>query len=227
MCAWSGLAAGSAAAASPPRSIASTQALAQVLVAHRAYRAPRTSSPAVASVSAETPITGEPTTLPVIGQAVGRSGQQWLKVMLPGRPNGLTGWIAQTGTRALTTGWHIYVNVPGRRLWIYLNGRLWRTFSADVGNSATPTPTGNFFVQETVIMPSADAGGPYALALSARSDVLHEFNGGPGQIAIHGRNYIGGALGAAESHGCVRLATPAITWLANRIGPGVPVTVYG
>jgi L,D-transpeptidase catalytic domain len=31
---------------------------------------------------------------------------------------------------------------------------------------------------------------------------------------------------AAESHGCVRLATPSIDWLAQRIGPGVPVTIY-
>ena len=30
------------------------------------------------------------------------------------------------------------------------------------------------------------AGGPYALATSARSNVLQEFEGGPGQIALHG-----------------------------------------
>jgi len=53
-----------------------------------------------------------------------------------------------------------------------------------------------------------------------------EFDGGPGQIAIHGRDRLGGTLGQAQSHGCVRLASSAISWLAARIGPGTPVTIY-
>jgi len=54
---------------------------------------------------------------------------------------------------------------------------------------------------------------------------LQEFEGGPGQIAIHGRDDLGGTLGAAESHGCIRLATASIDWLSTRIGPGTPVTI--
>ena len=75
-------------------------------------------------------------------------------------------------------------------------------------------------------MPASMVGGPFALALSARSNVLQEFDGGPGQIGIHGRDGLGGTLGGAESHGCVRLATGAIDWLAARIGSGVPVDIY-
>jgi len=37
-------------------------------------------------------------------------------------------------------------------------------------------------------MPVSEPGGPFALALSARSNVLQEFDGGPGQIAIYGRD---------------------------------------
>ncbi|HLW95544.1 MAG TPA: L,D-transpeptidase, partial [Solirubrobacteraceae bacterium] len=66
---------------------------------------------------------------------------------------------------------------------------------------------------------------PYALALSARSNALQEFDGGPGQIALHGVGNIGGVPGTAVSHGCIRLATPAITWLAMHITPGVAVTI--
>jgi lipoprotein-anchoring transpeptidase ErfK/SrfK len=178
-------------------------------------------------MSAHTPITGEETTLPVIGQANGSGGTHWLKVMLPGRPNGLTGWIEQGGTYEAFTGWHIVVNTSDRRVWIYYHSRLQRTFQAVVGKPSTPTPSGSFFVQETVIMPASEGGGPFALATSARSDVLHQFEGGPGQIGIHGRDGLGGTLGTAESHGCVRLATADITWLAARIVPGVPVTIYG
>jgi len=177
---YSGLTAASAAAASAASHVRATQELAQVLYQHQAYRYPRTNAPRVTSVPARTPITGEQTTLPVIGQANGPDHTRWLKVMLPGRPNGLTGWIAQGGTSELTTGWHITVSTASRRVRIYLYGRLWKTFSAVVGKSSTPTPTGNFFVQETVIMPAREAGGPFALALSARSNVLTEFGGSGG-----------------------------------------------
>jgi lipoprotein-anchoring transpeptidase ErfK/SrfK len=68
-------------------------------------------------------------------------------------------------------------------------------------------------------------GGPFALALSARSNVLQEFEGGPGQIAIHGVENLGGTPGTAVSHGCVRLANGIVRWLAARVGPGVPVTI--
>jgi hypothetical protein len=37
----------------------------------------------------------------------------------------------------------------------------------------------------------------------------------------------GGTLGAAESHGCIRVNTASIDWLAARIGPGTPATIYG
>ncbi len=145
--------------------------------------------------------------------------------MLPGRPDGSTGWIQEHGTRETQTYWHIVASLSARRVWTYFDGHLLKSFSAVVGKPSTPTPTGSFFVEETVILPSSAPGGPDALALSARSNVFQEFDGGPGQIGIHGRDLLGGTLGQAESHGCLRLATAAITWLANRIGPGVPVTI--
>ena len=74
-------------------------------------------------------------------------------------------------------------------------------------------------------MPPGSPGAPFALALSARSDVLQEFAGGRGQIAIHGVANLAGTPGTAVSHGCVRLADRDIRWLAARIAPGVPVTI--
>jgi lipoprotein-anchoring transpeptidase ErfK/SrfK len=93
-----------------------------------------------------------------------------------------------------------------------------------IGTPSTPTPTGRFFIEEALDL-SSQVGGPFALATSARSEVLQEFEGGPGQIALHGTNGLSGALGSAASHGCVRLDTEAITWLARRIGGGVPLTI--
>jgi lipoprotein-anchoring transpeptidase ErfK/SrfK len=218
--------AGSAIAAGIPARVQAEQELAVLRTAHAAHRAPAAGSPLLALVPATTPITGEQTTLPVIGHATGPGGVPWLQVMLPGRPDGLTGWIARQGTRKLTTGWRILVGLAARRVRVYRDGRAVRTFRAVVGKPSTPTPTGQFFVQETVQMVAGEPGGPYALALSARSRVLQEFEGGPGQIGIHGRDELGGILGNAESHGCVRLAAPSIDWLAARIGPGTPVMIY-
>lgn len=88
-----------------------------------------------------------------------------------------------------------------------------------------PRRLGEFFVEEAISLRATDVGAPFALALSARSNVLQQFAGGPGQIALHGLRNIGGVLGTAVSHGCVRLDNGTMRWLVLRIGPGVPVTV--
>ncbi len=202
-----------------------TQELAVLLSAHGAHSAPLAGSAQVALVPARRPITGEPTTLPVISRSIAPGGGRWLLVQLPGRPNGATGWISELDTRAAVTTWRIVVELAARRLQVYSHGHVVKVFRAVVGKPSTPTPTGSFFVEESLQMQSGEPGGPFALALSARSNVLQEFEGGPGQIAIHGRANLGGTLGTAASHGCIRLATSSIDWLAARIRPGTPVTI--
>jgi lipoprotein-anchoring transpeptidase ErfK/SrfK len=192
---------------------------------HTAHSAPRGSAAVDATVAAKRPITGERTVLPVVGHAIGPDGAAWLRVELPGRPNGKTGWIRRAGTIRRTTSMHLVVEIARRRLVVYRSGRPIRTFIAIVGKPTTPTPRGQFFVEEDIALPSNAVGAPFALALSARSDVLQEFDGGPGQIAVHGVANVGGTLGTAASHGCVRLTAPAVTWLVERIRPGDPVSI--
>jgi len=218
-----GLTAGSAVAA--PVHVQATQELVVLHTSQVAHQAPEAGSPQVALVPDRRPITGEQTTLPVLSRSIGAGGSVWLHVMLPGRPDGLTGWISRTGTSPLVTPWRIIVDLAARRVSIYNSGRKKKSFSAVVGKPSTPTPTGEFFVEEVVQMNTGEPGGPFALALSARSNVLQEFEGGPGQIGIHGRDNLGGTPGHAESHGCIRLTTASIDWLAARIGPGTPVTI--
>jgi lipoprotein-anchoring transpeptidase ErfK/SrfK len=148
-----------------------------------------------------------------------------VKVRLPGRPNSHTGWIRTWQTRRAFTEWHIHVKVDSRRVLVYRDGRIARRFPAIVGNSWTPTPRGQFFVEEAVALSYPSHGGPFALATSARSNVLQEFEGGPGQIGLHGTDGLPGALGTAASHGCIRVSTAAITWLAARIGDGVTLSI--
>jgi lipoprotein-anchoring transpeptidase ErfK/SrfK len=202
-----------------------TQNLTSLLTTHEAFSRPDSRSKSLGLVRAWRPITEQRTVLPVVGRRTGPEGRQWLHVRLPGRPNGHTGWIRRRGTVASTTPWRIVVTTSGRHVTVYRLGRVVRVFGAVVGSPSTPTPRGQFFVEETIEMPPGSVGGPYALALSARSNVFQEFAGGPGQIALHGVWNVGGVLGTAASHGCVRLDTAAIRWLAARISPGVPVTI--
>ncbi len=200
------------------------QRLVVLLGPHEAFSRPSSGSSRLRLLRERRPITGEQTVLPVVGRTV-RSGAVWLRVVLPGRPNGLKGWIGGKATAAAMTDWHVVVETAARRVVVYRAGRAMRTFRAVVGKPATPTPHGTFFVEESVELPTTAVGGPYALALSARSNVLKRFDGGPGQIAVHGLENIGGVPGTAVSHGCVRLDDAALEWLVHRVGPGVPVTV--
>ena len=100
-----------------------------------------------------------------------------------------------------------------------------------IGAPPTPTPHGLFSIVGVWRWNPADFLGSYILPITAHSNVLQEFGGGDGRVGIHGR---GGSslldpLGAARSHGCIRLANGAIEWLVRKVGagglPGIPVRV--
>ena len=222
--------AGTQAALAAPRQVLGQQLVAALLTNQSVRAGPSAKAAVVADVSDRRPITGERTVLPVLSPTTPTGGQAWLRVMLPGRVLGQTapprtGWINASHTQLSITPWRIIVDLGARRVTVEHNGRPMRRYTAIVGKPSTPTPTGNYFVEENINLGPGGVGGPFALATSDRSDVFQSFDGGPGQIAIHGLDNLGGQLGTAESHGCIRLATSAITWLAARIGPGTPVTI--
>ena len=197
-----------------------------VLVHDQVVRsAPSMSARRLTTVTSRRPLTGAGTVLPVLGHATGKHGRTWVDVRLPGRPNSSRGWITTAGTMPSWTPWRLSVNLNARLVTVYYRGRVMRRFPAVVGAPSTPTPQGSFFIEEGLILGSYAAGGPDALATSARSDVFSEFDGGPGQIALHGMDNLPGALGTASSHGCIRMGTAAITWLAMHIGAGVPLRI--
>jgi len=197
---------------------------------HSVRDKPKVKGKLMTSVGAERPITGERTVLPVLARTTDNSGRPWLRVRLPGRtlkgePPPRTGWIKAAKTLRSITTWHIVVDLGARQVVVYRDGRRLRGYRAIVGKRSTPTPLGEYFVEENVRLTADRPGAPFALATSARSKVLQQFDGGPGQIALHGRDNVGGQLGTAVSSGCIRLADSAITWLAARLGPGVPLTI--
>jgi lipoprotein-anchoring transpeptidase ErfK/SrfK len=196
------------------------QQLVTLLANHEVHNWPSAKSGSQPLISVERPLTGVNTVLPVLART-----KSWLKVRLPGRPNSHTGWIRKKATKLAWTPWHLVVSVGQRRVLAFRKGHLEKSFAAVVGKPSTPTPTGEFFVEEAIRLSPGGMGAPFAMALSARSNVYQEFEGGPGQIALHGVTGIGGVPGTAVSHGCIRLDSAAMTWLVLHFGAGTPVTI--
>jgi lipoprotein-anchoring transpeptidase ErfK/SrfK len=171
---------------------------------------------------------GGPVSLLVLRARMASDGQLWLRVLLPVRPNGTSGWIPAGSAELGTTGWRIAISTERRTVAVFDDGTLLRTFRAVVGAPRTPTPHGLFAVYERV--PLSDANGffgPWALHLTALSDALATFDGGPGRIAIHGRGgtSLRDPLGTARSHGCIRIDNSAIRYLAAHVPDGAPVLI--
>src|SRR5690606_22269819 len=97
-----------------------------------------------------------------------------------------------------------------------------------IGTAETPTPVGVFYVTDP-IGPFANATGvygAYAIGISAFSDVLDEFYGGPPQVAMHGTNKPE-LIGQSVSNGCIRMANDDVLALADLVDLGTPVIVHG
>lgn len=96
-----------------------------------------------------------------------------------------------------------------------------------VGKAETPTPRGLFAVYERADAPPGAVIGPFALHLTAFSNVLHSYDGGPGRVAIHGRAgmLLADPLGSAASHGCIRINNGMLRRLARLAPPGTPVVI--
>ena len=186
---------------------------------------PRVGATSRGYVARRRPITQQVTTLPVLDEHEDGDGVEWLRVRTPGRGSKRTGWILASAQEEDEVGWRIYIDRSDRRARIYYLGVERASYRVVIGKRRTQTPTGSFFVEENVREPKSHGIGPYAIALSARSGVYKEFDGGPGQIALHGTGILPGALGSASSHGCVRFANAAINWLGERIDAGTPVTI--
>lgn len=178
-------------------------------------------------VQTYTSMTGEPQTLLVLGSAT-VNGVQWLDVLLPIRPDGSTGWINSNYVELSKTGYWIHVRLGARQVLVFRRGRLVERFRAVVGKKSTPTPTGLTAIYEEDPQPSAnDFFGTWALVLAMFSNTLKSFDGGPGQVAIHGRGgtSLRDPLGSARSHGCVRVANRSVNWLAAHVPAGTPVLI--
>ena len=155
-------------------------------------------------------------------------GKTWLRVALPDRPNGSSGWIREDFVRLSTSSWRVTINRDSHLVTVYSNGRVLRRFSSVIGAPATPTPRGLYAIYEKLPQPNPKGFlGPWALHLTAFSDVLLNYGGGPGRVAIHGRDgtSLADPLGSSRSHGCIRVDDENIVWMARVVPLGTPVQI--
>ena len=170
----------------------------------------------------EKTVLGTPTVVSVIDESPG-----WIEALLPGRPTGQTGWIRARDVEVFTLEREVIVDLDERRLTVLSDGEEVFESEVAVGSEVSPTPTGTFFVTDAVRLTSPGGPwGPYAFGLSARSDVVTEFNGGDGIVGIHGTNQPW-SIGEAASLGCVRLPNDVIEILWDIMAVGMKVTIIG
>ena len=167
---------------------------------------------------------GTPTVL-LVSQVGAGAADGWLEVLLPVRPNGATGWIRASDVELRDVTLEIRVDLAARELTVLDDGEELLTTPTAIGDDGNPTPTGRFFVIDKLETPDpGGAYGPYAIGLSAHSEVLSEFGGGDGQIGIHGTN-APDSIGRPVSHGCLRVDNDVIGRLAHLLPLGTPVTI--
>jgi lipoprotein-anchoring transpeptidase ErfK/SrfK len=149
----------------------------------------------------------------------------WLRVLLPVRPNGSTGWIRSADVRLSQHDFRIVVTLSAHLITVYQSAQIVDREPIGVGTRLTPTPGGLYYTKELLRPPNpAGAYGPYAYGLSGFSNVLNSFAGGDGVIGIHGTNDPS-LLGKDVSHGCIRMSNAGITKLAKLLPLGVPVRI--
>src|SRR5439155_15408662 len=166
---------------------------------------------------------GFPEVYLVLSRVVTPSGRIWLKIALPMRPNGTTGWVLRGGLGDLhsVTTW-LVIDRQALRVSFFDRGqRLWSA-PAGVGKASTPTPTGLFWVREEFVLQNQAFYGPYAFGTSAYASVS-DWPGG-GVVGLHGTS-LPQLIPGRPSHGCVRLRNADILWLAQHVPVGTPVSI--
>jgi L,D-transpeptidase catalytic domain len=151
-------------------------------------------------------------------------GREWIEVPLPGRPNGLDGWVPAAALGELHVNRErLRVDRETRRATLYRGGRRVWSSPVGVGRPALPTPAGRFYVVEKFTAIGGGFYGPYAIGTSAYAPGLSEWPGG-GVVGIHGTDEPQLVPGD-PSHGCVRLRNSDIARLWPLIELGTPIEV--
>jgi len=167
---------------------------------------------------------GFPEVYPVLRSWRDSKRHIWLKVRIPMRPNGRTGWVRRSALgpyfRVRTA---LVVSSRKLRATLYRRGhRIWKA-PVGIGKPSTPTPAGRFWIRERFRTPGP--GGLYGPVAFGSSDysVLSDWPGG-GIIGIHGTSEPS-LIPGRPSHGCIRVRNKAVRRLWRLMPIGTPLLI--
>ena len=159
-----------------------------------------------------------------VAQARGPHGKRWVRLSLPGRPNGERGWVPKAAVELRRVQRRIVVLRGARQLQVrrISDGRILFRAPIAVGKPGAETPLGRNYYVDARFVPRDSFFGSYALETSAYSR-LSEWPGG-GVVGIHGTDEPQ-LIGQAVSHGCIRMLNSDVDRL-HRLAPlGTPIDV--
>ena len=162
-----------------------------------------------------------PTTLLALSASRDAKGTRWLKLSLPARPNGSTGWIRASSVELRPVARTLVIDLSARKLRVLERGKTRFATRVAIGRRGMETPRGLFYITAT-FRPTERYLGSYAFETSAYSK-LSEWPGG-GVVGLHGTSQPE-LLGKAVSHGCVRLSNAAALVLKRLAPAGTPVRI--
>jgi hypothetical protein len=168
---------------------------------------------------------GVTTVFGVLGRRVAEDCEpSWYRVRLPRRPNGRVGWVRADAVSLGTVRTRVLVDLSERRVTLFRRARKVISTRAAIGSSATPTPTGTYYVDQRLLTTDTDGPfGPGAVGIAAYSEVLTGWaQGGP--IAIHGTNRPD-LIGEAISNGCIRVRNDVLRRIFAATPEGTPVEI--
>jgi lipoprotein-anchoring transpeptidase ErfK/SrfK len=149
----------------------------------------------------------------------------WVRVLLPDRPNGSSGWVRQSDAKITQNPYRLQVNLGAHEIKVFQGTNEIYKGNVAIGKPETPTPIGKYYIRVLLQTPDPNSVyGPYAYGLSAHSEVLTEFNGGDGETGVHGNNDAS-VLGRSVTAGCIRMDNEQITKLSKMLPLGTPVEI--
>jgi len=160
----------------------------------------------------------------VLSKWTNPAGNTWLKIRVPKRPNGATGWVRASALGELHTV-HTLLRVNKHTLRVTLYDRGRKRFSAriGVGKASTPTPAGHFWIREKFRVGGHTLYGPRAIGTSAYAPYLTDWPGG-GVVGMHGTDQPN-LIPGRPSHGCIRLRNADILRLYKLAPKGTPIDI--
>ncbi len=159
-------------------------------------------------------------------------GVDWVGLRPPWRGNRAVVWARADQFRVFPARAKLVLRLKSRVLTLKVGGKVrWRT-RVVVGKSSTPTPRGLFALYDRYRVTRTNFGPkwadfrPWVFELTAHSEKLRRFQGGPARIALHGRHgKLRAPLGTARSNGCIRVPDRRLHSIRRNVALGTPILI--